>query len=498
MDRSTRAVPRRAGSVAPFEVIPLSDVNGGHHHWCQTTAASARAHRGDRGVWSRWSVPRACGVLLIGTVIGTPVVAQVVPPLESAPLALTLDSVYALVASRSPRVQAARALARAADARIPGARRPPDPELQVGFMNYSLPSLRPDEALGMVQLQLMQMVPIPGKLSAAGRAARARADAVHARAADALWTARSAAAMAFYERYQFEGALTIARQTRRLLEDVAAVATAMYRVGDGRQADVLRARVEIARMDEEIVRMEAMLEGASARLAAAADTSPDAVAGRSVLPAFPDEVPSVETFVQAASETQPMLAAGAADVRAAAADATLARRELWPDLQLGVQYGQRRMPMGIDRMGSLMAGASLPIFAGSRQLRMREESVAMRAMAEAELIAMRADTRSRLTEVRASLTSARRLRVLYRSSILPQAEAATTSSLSSYRTGGVDFMTVIDNRMAVNRYRQELLALDAAEGRAWADLEMIVGQPLVGAPPVSPRRSPQARDGGSR
>ena len=409
-----------------------------------------------------------------------------------------LDSVYALVASRSPRVQAAKALARAADARVPGARRPPDPELQLGFMNYSLPSLQPDAALGMVQVQLMQMLPIPGKLAAAGRAARARADAVHARAADALWAARSSAAMAFYERYQFEGALTIARQTRRLLEDVAAVATAMYRVGDGRQADVLRARVEIARMDEEIVRMDAMLEGASARLAAVADTSPDAVAGVAVLPAFPAEVPSAEILEQLAVETQPMLAAGAAEVRAASADASLARRELWPDLQVGVQYGQRRMPMGIDRMGSLMAGASLPIFAGSRQLRMREESAAMRAMAQAELTVMRAETRSRLTEVRAALTSARRLRVLYRTSILPQAEAATTSSLASYRTGGVDFMTVVDNRMAVNRYRQELLALDAAEGRAWADLEMIVGRPLVGVPAVSPRRPGSARDGGLR
>ncbi len=498
MSRSTRAVPRRAGSRTPIEVIHVSDENGVLHHWRPTSVESVRVPRRHCGAWSRLSVARACGVILIATVTGTPVGAQVVPALESAPSALTLDSVYALVARRSPRVQAAKALARAADARVPGARRPPDPELQLGFMNYSLPSLQPDEALGMVQLQLMQMLPIPGKLSAAGRAARARADAVHARASDALWTARSAAAMAFYERYQFDGALTIARQTRRLLEDVAAVSTAMYRVGDGRQADVLRARVEIARMDEEIVRMEAMLEGASARLAAAADTSPDAVAGRSVLPSFPDEVPSVETLVPAASETQPMLAAGAADVRAAAADVILARRELWPDLQLGVQYGQRRMPMGIDRMGSLMAGASLPVFARSRQLRMRQESVAMRAMAEAELIAMRADTRSRLTEVRAALTSARRLRVLYRSSILPQAEAATTSSLSSYRTGGVDFMTVIDNRMAVNRYRQELLALDAAEGRAWAELEMIVGRPLVGVPPISPRRIPPPRDGGYR
>ena len=109
-------------------------------------------------------------------------------------------------------------------------------------------------------------------------------------------------------------------------------------------------------------------------------------------------------------------------------------------------------------------------------------------MAEAELDAMRAETRSRLAEAHATLASTRRLRALYRTTVLPQAEAATTSSLASYRTGGVDFMTVVDNRMGVNRYRQELLALDAAEGRAWAELEMLVGRPLLASSVPTPAR----------
>lgn len=132
---------------------------------------------------------------------------------------------------------------------LPRRRGPPDPELQLGLMNYSLPKGGPDPVLGMTQVQVMQMVPIPGKLSAAGAAARARADAASARALEVAWEVRAGAAMAFYERYQSAGSAALARETRRLLEDVAAIASAMYRVGEGRQSDVLRARVEIARMD---------------------------------------------------------------------------------------------------------------------------------------------------------------------------------------------------------------------------------------------------------
>ena len=421
---------------------------------------------------------------------------------SAQPAPLTLDAVHALVAERSPRVRAAAALARAAAARVPGASLPADPALQLGLMNYALPDLRPDPTLGMIQLQVVQALPVPGKLGAAGRAAGARASAAGARVADASWEARTAAAMAFYERYELEGGAAIARETRRLLEDVSAVASAMYRVGDGRQADVLRARVEIARMDEELVRMAAMSEAAAARLAATADVPVDVVRGAPVLAHFPDTVPSREALAELALASRPMLAAGAADVRAAAADAALARRALWPDLEAGVQYGQRRMEMGTDRMGSLMVGATIPVFARARQLAMREEAAAMQAMAAAELEGMRAETRGRVAAAHAELESARRLAALYRATVLPQADAATASALASYRSGGVDFTTVVDARLDVNRYRQQLLALEAAEGRAWAELELLVGRPLitttatVAAPTTSPAPARRATAGG--
>ena len=76
------------------------------------------------------------------------------------------------------------------------------------------------------------------------------------------------------------------------------------------------------------------------------------------------------------------------------------------------------------------------------------------------------------------LNRARRLAGLYTTTVLPQAEAAVTSAVAAYRVGRIDFMTVLDNRMAVNRYRQELVTLRGEEGRAWAELEMLTGREL--------------------
>lgn len=406
--------------------------------------------------------------------LGTPGAAQVASP---TPRSLNLGELYAAADRANPRLSAAKALVVAAEARVPGTRRPPDPQVQLGFMNRALPGLGPMDPLGMTQLQVMQMLPTAGKLRFAGAAADARVGGARARAADLRWEVRSQVAAAFYEVYRTERSIEIAIRTRRLMEDVAATSEAMYRVGESAQADVLKAQVEIGRMTEDITAMRAMRAMNLARLGGLLNQPVDSTQV-AMLPAFPARLAPPDSLMAQAATVRPMVQAGEAEVAAAVADAQLARREIWPDLQVGVQYGQRGGMGGVERMGSLMLGANVPIFAKSRQYRMRDEMEAMRAMAAADLAAMKSDTRAQVGIAYAEWTRARNLRSLYLTSVLPQARAAVTAAVAAYRVGQVNLMTLLDNQATVNRYEQELAALDAAEGMALADLEMLLGREL--------------------
>ena len=446
---------------------------------------------------ARTTTARWRGSIHLGLVVAfaiAPCFTRALAAQDRARESLILGDLYSEVKRASPRIQAAQATARAAEARVAGARVPPDPQLQLGFMNYSLSGLRPMDPLGMTQLQLMQMIPVAGKLSLAGRVAHSQSDAAWSRAVSAEWEQRTKVAEVFYELYATDRQLVIAQETRRLLEDIASVTRSMYEVGEGRQTDVLRAQVEIARMTEDITRMGAMRVAAQGRLNALLNRLPETAVASPILPQFPVDVPAIDSLQRVALARQPMIRAGQHELVAAASSVDLARREIWPDLQVGVQYGQRGGAMGTERMASFMIGASLPVFARSRQLRMRDEATAMQAMAAGDLEAMRADTRGRIAETFADLTRARNLSALYRRTIIPQAEATVNSALAAYRVGRVDFMTLLDDRMAVNQYRQQLATLDAEQGMAWAELEMLLGQELLDAAEVAP---PDGRDGGA-
>lgn len=421
---------------------------------------------------------RSVRVLLItGVTLAQYVITAPLSLSAQSRASISLSEVYRL-AALAPGVTAATSLAHAARARISSAKLPPDPELQLGFMNRELPSLAPMNPLGMTQIQLMQMLPLGGKLRLSGRIASSDADAAAARATEVRWSVRAQAAMQFYDLYAAESQLTIARETKRLVQDVAKVSQAMYSVGDAKQADVLRAQVEIARMTADITRMETMRAAISAKLAATLDLPLNAVPQIAEPPRFPDSLPALEALALEAEQRRPMVLAGEKDLASAQAAERLSRKQIWPDLQAGVQYGWRTGEMGTERMGSLMLGASIPVYARSRQLRARDEAAAMRRMSEADLASTRAETRGRMAELYADYLRATSLRALYRTTVLPQAEATVTASFAAYRVGDVNLMTLLDNQMTVNRYRQELITLDAEQGKAIAEMEMLLGREL--------------------
>ncbi|GMV06890.1 MAG: hypothetical protein AMXMBFR53_31650 [Gemmatimonadota bacterium] len=407
--------------------------------------------------------------------------AQATPASDS----LRLDAVVAQVLERNPRLHAMRAGAEAAALRRPEASTLPDPMLQLGVMNLGLPELRADMPSSMApSVQLMQMIPFPGKLGLKGDIA----ELDEARAASATdemaWEMRAMAATMFWELYALDRRLEVMGETLALLRDFQQVAKAMYVSGMGRQADVLRADVEVARMDGEIRSMSAMRTAMAARLNALRDLPADAPVASPAPGPLPGRLPGRDTLAAWAEASRPLLAEGRQAVEQAGSRVALARKELWPDLTVGVAYGQRGAEMGTERMGSAMVGFSLPVFAGRRQHAMRDEALAMERMADAELGSRRAEVAARVEELLAEADRTRSLGALYRDEILPEARATVESALSSYRVGAVDFMTLVDAQMNVNRFEGELHQLVADYGKAVAALESTVARVMPADEPL--------------
>src|SRR6266511_1031900 len=226
---------------------------------------------------------------------------------------LALADALRIAREANPMLRAARATAAAADQRVGPAGALPDPQLQLGLMNRMASDFgNTMDPMTMNQLQLMQMLPWPGKLGGAKRAARHTAAATRADADEQERMLAAQVRMAYFEVAYADRALEVMRHTQGLLRDFLDVSTTMYSVGSAAQQDVLRAPVEVARMGEEITRM------GQERLAMAARRN--ALLGRSALSPIPalelpetdtGELPVVDSLVAWAIAQRPALVAGA-------------------------------------------------------------------------------------------------------------------------------------------------------------------------------------------
>ncbi|MFQ5549949.1 MAG: TolC family protein, partial [Gemmatimonadales bacterium] len=209
-----------------------------------------------------------------------------------------------------------------------------------------------------------------------------------------------------------------------------------------------------------------------ARLNALLGRSATVDVGAVELSADTPPLPPADSLIEVAAEVRPALRAARERVLAAEAGYRSAQREMFPDITITAGYGNRPQ---FENLATLMVGISVPIWAGSRQRPLQREMLAMQAMEEARATDVYNETYARLTELAAQATRARNLEELYRTAVLPQARAAVESALSAYRVGEVDYMTLVQNQMTVNRYEVETVRLRAEYHTAVAHVEALAG-----------------------
>ena len=358
----------------------------------------------------------------------------------------TLGRLTAEAIAANPSLDARRAMARAAAARVRPAGALPDPMVNAGVMDLTLPRFAFRESdFTEVDLELSQEFPWPGTLGARTQAARAEA-----RARDADVGARrrevtvQVAELYYRLRYVVTARTTLQRQ-RGLLAAAVEISTTRYATASAPQSDPLQARVAVARLeadDAELAEQETTLRAQIAALRSV--RGPETLAVEPIRPGAvpfqPHEGPPSGGGAPDSLPSHPRLVAKEAALEAAERAVRAEQLGGRPNFSIATRYGAR--PLGSDFF-SAFVGIRLPLWAGRRQHRLTDAARADADAARAALAEERAALDADLSTALAGITSGEtRLRLLT-TQVIPAAEATVEAVLRSYRVGQAPFLNVL-------------------------------------------------------
>ncbi len=408
---------------------------------------------------------------IAAAVLALPAAAQ--EPVDAQLAALLVEA-----GQNNPDLQAARREASAARSRISPAGALDDPMLEAGVLNYPVESRSfKTEDMTMKMIGVTQRLPYPGKRALRRDVAEREAQAAERGLEELANRVRRDVKVAYYELGFVDESLRLAERNRRTLEQYLSIAEARYGVGQGSQADVLKAQTQVSKMLEELIKLgrerptlEAELNRAAGRAAAPAAINPPPAQARDVALDF-------EALRAAARAKRPQLLAQERMKERSLKAVELARKEYYPDFDVRISYGQRDNAADMRRedMLSFTVAINLPVWRESKRDPRVAEAEAMRdqasAMYQARLNELDAMLRQQVAAAGQALKSVR----LYETGLLPQARLTADASLAAYRVGRVDFFTLLDSRMTVFNAETAYAASLAAYNKALAEIEFLVG-----------------------
>jgi outer membrane protein TolC len=358
---------------------------------------------------------------------------------------LTLAEAERLALESEPGMTAAMSKAAALRAQGTAAGELPDPKLRLGLNNFPFESGGfATEGMTNVGVSVRQDIPRGRTLELRSRLFELAADemAVSAdkRGRDVLTSVRSSWLEVFY----WERAGRLVEETRPYFDDLATITRSLYSVGRRNQQDVLRADLELSRLDNRLLEIERRRLAARAALrewvGAAADRP---------LPVSLHSLPSpppLETL-RAALDRHPVFLAFDAAIEAREAGVALAKQRAKPgwSVDLGYSYRDGALPDGSPRSDfvSLNVTVDLPFFS-------RDSLDGTLAAALGERAAVRSTREQSLREFRSRLDIeyahwqqlSHRV-ALYDERIVKQTEEHARAALLAYQNDRSDFGDVM-------------------------------------------------------
>lgn len=419
---------------------------------------------------------RTCRFLLVVLCTGSLAVA-VAGQTRPSPAATALPDLLAEAVRNNPALRAARLQAQATRASIPEAQALPDTRVTV--QQFAVGSPKPfagfsNSSFAYIGLGVEQQFPWPGKRRLRAEVARRGVEVDLQTVAADERQLLEAIRVDYFQLAATQQILTVLDRNRDTLTAIEQAAEGRYRVGQASQQDVLHAQIERTRILSQIAdergrrgELETQLKAALHR----PQTSPDIVAEPIVEHPLTLPLPSLLGHIGAGN---PQVGERRALAAQAQAQIDLARKGFKPDF--GVQYMWQHTASQFRDYYMATLSMNLP----NRGRRRAELAQATLNHQEAEAGVEAATDASRAAVARQYVraqNAEQQLRILDQG-LVPQAQAAFRSALSSYQSARVDFETLMNAFLDLQKLQIERQQQLADHESALARLEALTGVSL--------------------
>ncbi len=412
--------------------------------------------------------------LFVGLVLVPPFLAA-----QSGPPRLELKNLVREALQRNPEILAEQKRYEASRQKPRQESSLPDPMASLGYNSNGNPL--PGAGLGRdptsnIGVMFSQEFPYPGKLRLRGEVAQKESEAELSQYAIVQLNVISRLKQAYYRLQHDYAEVDVLDRNRELLRQLLRITEARYSVGKAEQQDVFKAQIQLTLLETRTIQLVRDQRVREAEINSLLDRQVTARLGKPADPHIEHFTTPFEELEAQVLRRAPMVMRDQKMIERNEAALKLARKNYYPDYTLnGGYFNQGSMPP----MYMLRADVRLPVYFFRKQRAAVTEQVQEVSEAHHTYEATTESVLFRLRDDYAMVEASSKLLQLYREMLIPQAGLAVKSSLASYETGTLDFLSVLSNYlMAIDyemNYHEEMQNFHLALSR----LEEMSGLNLI-------------------
>jgi cobalt-zinc-cadmium efflux system outer membrane protein len=392
---------------------------------------------------------------------------------------LRLDDLVTEALRNNPEVLAAQKRYEAARQRPAQESSLPDPMLSLGYTSVGSP--RPFAGIGVeptanAGLMVSQEFPFPGKRKLRGDVARKEAGADFELYQATQLNVVSRLKQAYYRLYYAYAARDVLERNKELLRKLLRITEARYSVGRAAQQDIFKAQTELSILETRLVNLAREREAREAELNSLLNRPPGSPLARPAEVQPKDTIIALEELYAAARENSPMLRRDQKMIERTELALNLARKDYYPDYVLSGGYFNQA---GMADMWQFRVDFKLPAYFWRKQRAAVTERAQSLSQSRRTYESTNQALHFRIKDDYLMATTSNRLMKLYGQTVIPQASLALESSLATYETGTVDFLSVLTNYVTVVEYEMNYYEELQNYYVALSRLEEMTGLPLT-------------------